>query len=93
MTLNVTTRYKTNASGAGKIEARSGDLRRVLPYDHALSPDANHGSAAGTLLLALGERLGDDLIPSVVTMLDTGNVAHDSDDNGGVHRFAFGSHA
>lgn len=89
MTVNITTRYKSNAAGAGKIEARTGDTRRTLTYDHNLSPEANHGSAAGEALLALSVKKGDEgLVLAALASLDSGTAIHDSDDNGGVHRFS-----
>ena len=87
--MNITTRYKSAASGAGKIEARTGDTRRTVTYNHNLSPAANHGSAAGEVVLALSVKTGDEgLVLAALASLDNGQATHDSADNGGVHKFA-----
>lgn len=52
--MNITTVYKTNHNGTGQILAKGGGKQRTVEYDHALSADRNHGTAAGVLALALG---------------------------------------
>jgi len=43
--MQITTTYKP-----GKIVARGFGKQATVSYDHAVSPAANHGAAAGTLL-------------------------------------------
>lgn len=46
----ITTTYKTNSkTGKGTITAKGRGRQVTVPYDHAKSVDANHGSAAGVL--------------------------------------------
>jgi hypothetical protein len=52
-TVKVTTTYKTNGAGTGQIVAKAAGKQRTVTYDDALSVDANHGAAAGTLLNVL----------------------------------------
>jgi hypothetical protein len=50
----IRTAYKTNHNGTGQVIAKGGGRQRTVQWEHALSADANHGAAAGTLALALG---------------------------------------
>lgn len=47
--LNITTKYTTTAKGEGRIVAKGAGKQYTMPYDHSLSVNANHGSAAGVL--------------------------------------------
>lgn len=51
--MNITTTYVTNGNGAGQIRATGSGRQRTVAYDHAYSPEWNHGNAAGTLALVL----------------------------------------
>lgn len=51
--MNITTTYKTNASGTGQILAKGGGKQRTVAYDDSHSVNYNHGTAAGALVLAL----------------------------------------
>lgn len=42
-----------NASGRAQIKATAAGRQRTVSYDHALSPERNHGLAAGELALVL----------------------------------------
>jgi hypothetical protein len=51
--LNITTTYRTTATGAGRITAKGQGKQRTVSYDPALSVDANHGAALGALVNVL----------------------------------------
>lgn len=72
----IRTAYTTTATGASRIVAKGGGKQRTIPFDPAVSSDRNHGNAAGTLGLVLGLKWSDD-------------IAHDSNDSGTKHGFAF----
>lgn len=50
--MRIRTKYKTNVNGREQIVARTGERQLTHNYDHALSMAANHGDAAGELILA-----------------------------------------
>lgn len=47
--MNITTKYTTTGTGAGRIVATGGGRQKTVPYDHSVSPARNHGAAAGEL--------------------------------------------
>jgi hypothetical protein len=49
MAVTITTEYKANAKGEGRITAKGRGKQRTMPYNHALGVDANHAQAAGVL--------------------------------------------
>lgn len=51
--VTITTTYKVNDKGAGRITAKGNGKQRTISYDHSRTPEQNHGDAAGTLALAL----------------------------------------
>lgn len=71
----IRTEYK-NVNGAGKIVAKCNGKQRTIGYDPAMSSDRNHGTAAGTLALALGLEWHP-------------GIEHDSSDDGNQHGFAW----
>jgi hypothetical protein len=73
--MTITTTYKTNLNGTGKITAKGGGKQRTINYDHSRSIHQNHGDAAGVLALALG--LGPDAAKTATHM----------GFNNGVHKF------
>ena len=76
--LTITTTYKTNDKGQGRITAKGGGKQRTVAYDHSASPDRNHGLAAGTLALALG-----------LNAQDADNAQH-TNNHDGTHTFRVG---
>ena len=50
----LTTTYRTDARGAGKVTAKGAGRQRTVAYDQAVSAERNHGNAAGELAKALG---------------------------------------
>ena len=58
--LTITTTYRTDARGKGKVTAKGHGRQRTIPYDHAASAERNHGAAAGVLLRTaiVPDRLG-----------------------------------
>lgn len=70
--MNITTTYRTNSKGAGVIEARCGDRRKTSPYNHSLSVDQNHGTAAGALI----EEKFAEFKRNVVSVISHGNAKH-----------------
>lgn len=70
------TSYKTNGSGRSQILAKGGGKQRTVNYDDSRSSDWNHGTAAGTLALALG-------------LSWSPNIEHDMSPDGTKHGFAF----
>jgi len=46
----ITTTYRTDDSGKGKVTAKGHGKQRTVSYDPARSVDANHGLALGALL-------------------------------------------
>ena len=75
--VTITTTYKTNDKGQGRITAKGNGKQRTIPYDHDLTPEQNHGVAAGTLGLVFG------WTPDVVDLCQHVNN-HD-----GTHTFRF----
>lgn len=75
--LTITTTYKTNDKGAGRITAKGDGKQRTQPYNHAMSPAQNHGDAAGTLALVLG-------LPS-----DSADICLHRDNGDATHSFKF----
>lgn len=49
----ITTTYRTDASGKGKVTAKGHGKQRTVSYDPAVDPDTNHGAALGLLLNVL----------------------------------------
>lgn len=49
--MQITTTYRTDDSGRGKITAKGFGKQRTVSYDPAKSAARNHGEAAATLLL------------------------------------------
>lgn len=82
--MNITTTYKTKTNGSGVIEARSGDRRKTVPYDHERSVSENHGIAAGEFIIAKAPETAS----SVVFLLDKGMVEH-FEVAPGKHKFVF----
>jgi hypothetical protein len=72
----IRTAYKTNAKGSGQIVAKGSGKQRTIPFDHAKSSAANHGTAAGTLALALDLPWHD-------------GIEHDMSEDGTRHGFAW----
>lgn len=64
--MNIRTRYTSNANGCGQILAKGAGRQRTVSYDDALSSDANHGNAAGTLALALGLKWSENIVHTVL---------------------------
>ena len=60
--LTITTTYRTDARGAGKVTAKGGGRQRTLAYDQAASADRNHGSAAGELAKVLGLKWSEHIV-------------------------------
>ena len=73
--MNITTKYTTTSTGAGRIVAKGGGKQRTLPYDHSASRERNHGLAAGELAKVLGLTWSD-------------SVTH-MGFNDGTHKFVF----
>lgn len=73
--MNITTTLINTDKGTPKIVAKGAGKQRTTNYDHALSHDANHGTAAGVLGLVLGLTWDDSIVH--VT------------DNGRKHSFTF----
>lgn len=72
---NVITTRTSAPSGAGRVIAKGRGKQRTHKWDLSKSADWNHGTAAGTLLLALGHDDSD------------WPITHDSDDSGNRHVF------
>lgn len=51
--LTITTTYRADASGKGRVTAKGHGKQRTVSYDPAVSSDANHGAALGSLLNVL----------------------------------------
>lgn len=47
--MKISTTYRANSSGAGRITAKGGGKQRTVNYDHALSIRDNHRAAAEAL--------------------------------------------
>lgn len=71
----IRTEYK-NVNGTPKVVAKGGGKQRTINWDLARGTDWNHGTAAGTLALALGLSWHD-------------GIDHDSNDSGTKHCFQF----
>lgn len=56
--MKIRTEYVTNDKGVGKIVAKGGGKQRTVNYNHAATPAANHGHAAGALAVAHGKEYG-----------------------------------
>jgi hypothetical protein len=90
--MNITTTYKTNASGTGQIVARGlGGKQKTTTFDHSRSVDANHGIAAAALIQHVQRtspelQYGDNICSNVVRSLDAGYGEHTVGDDG-KHRF------
>lgn len=72
--LNITTTLVHNDKGVAKIVAKGAGKQRTINYDHGVSHERNHGTAAGTLALALG-------------LSDSPEIQHETVD-GRKHRFS-----
>ena len=86
--MNVTTKYTSTTSGAGRILARSGDTRKTVPYDHALSPDQNHGLAVAALVEVMDSKDNGSRALHVVKAIGEGSAKHETPESG-VHKFQF----
>lgn len=71
--MKITTTLVHNDKGTTKIVAKAAGKQRTINYDHGVSHDYNHGTAAGVLANVLGWQPDHDI--SHVT------------ENGSVHRF------
>jgi len=90
--MRVRTRYKSNAEGTGQIVATLGNRQKTVTYDHARSNAANHGLAAGAVIIhtqrtAPELQYGDNIVSNVIRSLDAGYGSHDSSEDGTVHVF------
>lgn len=54
----ITTTHTSNVNGRSQVKATGQGKQRTISWNHADSNDRNHGTAAGTLLLALGYDVG-----------------------------------
>lgn len=83
--MKIVTTKKAARNGAGNVVAVGvlmDDKRhqRTVRWDHAHTPEWNHGNAAGTLLL----------VDSDDPILLAGEAwQHDSNDQGNIHTFSF----
>jgi len=78
--VNITTEYKTNANGAGRIVAKGAGKQHTMAYEQDQSPNVNHGAAAGIL--------ARKVIPSAVHAKVAETVTHEDLGNG-KRRFSF----
>ena len=69
--MKISTTYRADAQGEGKVTAKGGGKQRTVNYDHALSPRENHRNAAA----ALAAKHDRDLFPMTeVIELDKGKA-------------------
>lgn len=84
--MKITTAYKTNAKGTGQIVAKLAGMQRTVTYDHAHTAEWNHGTAAGTVVLAMCA-VTDQTASSCVSSMDKYGAVHDANDSGTRHTF------
>jgi hypothetical protein len=52
--MKITTQYRTDGNGKGKVTAKAMGKQRTVVYDHSSTPDVNHARAAGVFLNDFG---------------------------------------
>ena len=87
--MNIKTTQKSNASGATKITARAAGKQKTVTYDHSRSNAANHGIAAGALIIDMHRKAPLTTNPpsEFVRSLDAGYGTHESNESGTAHTF------
>lgn len=81
--MKITTTLVHNDKGTTKIVAKAAGKQRTINYDHGVSHDYNHGTAAAALLTS--GKFDGLLLSLTDEMLD--KAVHDSNDSGTVHVF------
>jgi hypothetical protein len=87
MSTIVRTEY-VNVNGSPKVRAKCAGRQKTTNWDLSRSTDWNHGTAAGALILALGQN-DSWIVGDAIESIDEGNAAHDSNDSGTKHGFQF----
>lgn len=91
--MDITTKYKGNANGTGQIVARGiGGKQKTVTYDHARSAPANHGLAAGALIIHVQAtsphlQYGDNIVSNAARSLDDGYGSATPNDSGTSFKF------
>lgn len=90
----VTLQKSHPTTGKTIIVARGMETQKTVAYDQSRSIDANHGLAAGALIIAVSKKMhpltqqNADYLPAfAVRSIDGGHSTHKSNESGTVHRF------
>jgi hypothetical protein len=67
MTTTITTQYRTDPSGKGKVTAKADGKQRTVSYDPSRSVDYNHGAAAGALLRVFVGQVGEQFVDELLS--------------------------